>query len=254
MKAVILVAGLGSRLGAITDDKPKCLTEVAGKEILTNTLEILNDLGFSECCLVIGYKGAAIVNRYKSSFKKIKLTYVINEIYSSTSTSYSLLLGLTSSSRTTKEVFVFEGDVFFDKKILEEFLMLKVENSTIVDVYNSQYDGSFVSLSADKRVEDWIHKSRRTADFTIEDKFKTVNIHKFSKTFVEQTLVPYLIDQCSKEGANPPLEYIMQDLILRERLVMHAYVLTGERWFEIDTPEELLIANAIFQDVSSCVV
>ena len=45
---------------------------------------------------------------------------------------------------------------------------------------------NFVELEGNF-VIDWIHKNIRPEDFTIEDKFKTVNIHKLDKDFFENT-------------------------------------------------------------------
>ena len=53
--AVILVAGLGSRLKPLTDEVLKCLTEVNGKPILEQTLEALVRNGISKAVIVVGY-------------------------------------------------------------------------------------------------------------------------------------------------------------------------------------------------------
>ena len=45
MKAVILAAGRGSRLGKYTDDKPKCLIEIGGETLLDRELRLLSELG-----------------------------------------------------------------------------------------------------------------------------------------------------------------------------------------------------------------
>jgi len=60
MKAVVLAAGLGKRLAAITADKPKVLVKVGNKTLIEHNLEKLRNLGFSEIALVIGYKGEVV--------------------------------------------------------------------------------------------------------------------------------------------------------------------------------------------------
>lgn len=45
MKAMILAAGIGSRLGEITKDKPKCLVEVKGKPLIKHVIERLQIAG-----------------------------------------------------------------------------------------------------------------------------------------------------------------------------------------------------------------
>ena len=56
MKAIILAAGRGSRMKALTDDKPKCLVELNGKPLLEWQLEALRDAGIDEIAILTGYK------------------------------------------------------------------------------------------------------------------------------------------------------------------------------------------------------
>lgn len=55
MKAIILAAGRGSRMGSLTVDKPKCLIKLAGKSLLQWQLEALRGAGIEEIGLVRGY-------------------------------------------------------------------------------------------------------------------------------------------------------------------------------------------------------
>ncbi len=57
MKAVIIAAGLGSRLGALTADRPKALVKVAGRELILRALDFVDSPEISECLVVTGYEG-----------------------------------------------------------------------------------------------------------------------------------------------------------------------------------------------------
>lgn len=63
MKAIILAAGRGSRMKALTDERPKCLVEVHGKLLLDWQLDALKGAGISEIGVVTGYKRELLVNR-----------------------------------------------------------------------------------------------------------------------------------------------------------------------------------------------
>lgn len=56
MKAVILAAGQGTRLRPLTNDKPKCLVEVAGKPLLEHQLAAMHACGLRDIHIVGGYR------------------------------------------------------------------------------------------------------------------------------------------------------------------------------------------------------
>lgn len=56
VKAVILAAGRGSRMGPLTEDGPKCLTPLAGRPLLQRQLAALRAAGVAEVGIVRGYK------------------------------------------------------------------------------------------------------------------------------------------------------------------------------------------------------
>ena len=60
MKAVVLAAGLGKRLAAVTVDRPKVLVRIGGKTLIEHNLAKLRKLGVSQVALVIGYKGEMV--------------------------------------------------------------------------------------------------------------------------------------------------------------------------------------------------
>ena len=57
MMGIILVAGRGSRMCAMTADRPKCLTVLAGQTLLSWQMKALSAAGVSEIVLVRGYAG-----------------------------------------------------------------------------------------------------------------------------------------------------------------------------------------------------
>ena len=55
MKAIILSAGQGSRLGHLVDDRPKCLIEFSGRTLLDRQLDTLEANGVHEVVVVTGF-------------------------------------------------------------------------------------------------------------------------------------------------------------------------------------------------------
>jgi hypothetical protein len=114
-----------------------------------------------------------------------------------------------------------------------------------VQKYNPNLDGSFVDLKGDE-VIDWIHRTRRTNDFIIENKFKTVNIHKFQASFVKGILKPVLKAHVNAAQGTEPLEYVMEDIVKSGSAVIKAFETGDLKWFEIDDLKDMKVAEKIF--------
>ena len=76
MKAVILLAGLGTRMRPHTYSKPKPLVPVAGKTVLGHILDSLRDLDISEYIFVVGYLGEQIEKFMADRYPHIHARFV----------------------------------------------------------------------------------------------------------------------------------------------------------------------------------
>lgn len=83
MQAVILAAGRGTRMGALTDNCPKPLLEVAGKSLLEHELDILPE-EISEVIIVVGYLGHMIQKKLGGDYAGKKLLYVEQDVLDGT--------------------------------------------------------------------------------------------------------------------------------------------------------------------------
>lgn len=75
MKAILPVAGVGTRLRPLTHTTPKALVHVAGKPILGHILDALVPLGVDEVVLVVGHLGEQIVNYVRTAYP-LKVRFV----------------------------------------------------------------------------------------------------------------------------------------------------------------------------------
>lgn len=245
-KAIILAAGMGTRLKPLTLENHKCLTEVNGIPILENALGILERNDFKEVVLVVGYLKEQIKQKTGGHFGRMLVTYVENDAYKNTNTSCSLKLGLDKID-LCDELVVLEGDVFFENQVLINLLNMAEENATVLEPYNSDLDGTFAELGSDHYVVDWTHKSQRPEHYTLEDKYKTVNIHKFGREFLRDVLRPNLLDSVETYEGKEPIENVMMRIVRANPKMVKGMVLRGEKWWEIDDVKDLHIAEALFQ-------
>ncbi len=146
-EAVILVAGLGSRLKPMTESAPKCLTQVNGVPILANMLNILSGAGIRDATLVVGYLGYTVKSFAGSVWQGMNLHYAENPIYDRTNTTYSLLLALKIMDTESYNVLVLEGDVFFEKTLMDKFVADPAVNKTVLASYSPPMEGSFAAIA-----------------------------------------------------------------------------------------------------------
>ena len=84
MKAVILAAGIASRLRPLTDNTPKCLLKVGTKNILSLTIDNLISNNIIEIIIVTGYLEQQIKDFISSEYAMLNVQYIYNEVYDST--------------------------------------------------------------------------------------------------------------------------------------------------------------------------
>ncbi|MDD5689125.1 MAG: phosphocholine cytidylyltransferase family protein [Caldisericia bacterium] len=242
-KAILLVAGQGTRLKPLTETMPKCLVEVNGKAILANALENLARCNVEESILVVGYLKEKIKEKIGEELNGMKITYIDNDLYEQTNNTYSLWLAIKNLH---EDLLILEGDVFFEEKLLKEFMKDERENLTIVEKYNPILDGTFVEVREEQKITSWIHKKDRPVGFTPENKYKTVNIHKFSAEFIKKWLKPILKKHIEETGGEEPIEFIFSELI-KNKAKIYAFNIQGIPWIEIDDAHDLKRAEEIFK-------
>ena len=126
MKAIILAAGVGSRIRPMTDNCPKCLLEIGGVTILERMLSNIQACGINDVVFVLGYLQEQIEDFVKNSFPDLNAQFIVNDLYGETNTGYSLMLAEEYVKGST---FVkFDADVVFDKVILENLLASEDQN------------------------------------------------------------------------------------------------------------------------------
>jgi len=120
MKAIILAAGRGSRMGQFGMDFPKCLIEIKGKPILDYQLELLEGKNITDITIVIGAKGDCWTqNNYEKVRKRIKNTKINFENLSK-KRNFSLAIGI--SEIDNGPLLIIDGDLMFNENILNAML------------------------------------------------------------------------------------------------------------------------------------
>lgn len=242
-RAVILAAGGGTRLRPLTAEMPKCLTEVCNKPILFNTLELLKKNGINEVVIVVGHFKDKIMDCVNKHFKDMKIIYVHNPVYDKTNNIYSLWL----AREYMKEDFILlEGDIFFEDMLIKKLINEKKEILALLAKHHSWMDGTVATLS-NGYITSLFLKKEQTEGFNFSNTYKTVNIYKFSKKFMEELFLPCLDQFIKDNNVNTYYEFVLKKVLTDNKsLKVCGLIIDGIKWYEIDTLGDLEKAEKIF--------
>ena len=118
MKAIILSAGQGSRLGHLTDDRPKCLIEFGGRSLLDRQLDALEANGVEEAVVVTGFHDELVAAALARRNGGPKVRTIFNPFYKVADNTGSLFM---ARDELAGEVLVWNGDT-----LVSDALMAKV--------------------------------------------------------------------------------------------------------------------------------
>jgi NDP-sugar pyrophosphorylase family protein len=246
--AVILVAGLGTRLRPVTDTAPKCLTHIAGKEILGRILDAICQTGIREVILVVGYKHAMIDAFIAPWKERLNITTVLNNNFASSGTATSLKIGLDQCSPGNAALII-EGDVVFAPSLLHSLLAVG-SNATMLAKYRPTLHGTFAQLDGAGCLLDWSHQQDRAPNYPVHHAFKTINLSLFNRELCLLLSTQIYAEVIGQTGPNASMERCMQHAIANYGIKIKGIVENTARWFEVDDAHDLEIAESLFSQVN----
>ncbi|NQU06474.1 MAG: phosphocholine cytidylyltransferase family protein [Calditrichaeota bacterium] len=129
MNAVILAAGAGRRLSEVAAGRPKCLINIGGQSILSHQINALESFGIDKYLIVVGYRSRQVVNEAERLLGD-RVSFVVNPVYASTNTSYSLLLAI---DKLRDGFYYLNGDVLFSEEVLFRLEASSFDNALALD-------------------------------------------------------------------------------------------------------------------------
>ncbi len=244
MQAIILAAGMGKRLGELTANNTKCMIKVNGEALIDRMITQLSKLSLNRLVVVVGYEGQKLIDYIGDRYDNVlNIDYVINPIYDKTNNIYSL--ALAKDKLCEDDTLLLESDLIFEKGMLEMLINHPDANLALVAKYETWMDGTMVRVDADRNIVNFVPKQA----FRYEDVdvyYKTVNIYKFSRDFLNNEYVPFLDAYSKVMGNNEYYEQVLRVLTMLHTSSLKALPIADEKWYEIDDIQDLDIASTLF--------
>ena len=171
MRAIILAAGLGTRLRPMTDNTPKALIKVNNKPLVEYQIEYLKEKGIDEIIVVVGY----LCEQFDYLKEKYGVKLVFNEKYAEYNNFYSLYL----VKDYLADSYVIDADNYLFKNMFRS----DINRSTYFSVYREDCENEwFLIYGDDYKVKDIIVDSkagRILSGVSFWDKETAEKINKF---------------------------------------------------------------------------
>lgn len=234
MRALILAAGLGSRLAPITDELPKVMIPVNGKPIIMKQIDNLHENGITDITVISGYKAEILEERIHEIFPDIKIIESVD--YAVTNNMYSAYLG--KDSVIGREFLMMNADVFYDASVLRALLAFDSKDAIVVDV------GRYIEESM-KVVEKDGHLIKISKKVNPEDALgSSIDVYKFSKEGGE-AFFKKCAEFIEKGEKSKWSETALNEILPSQNF--KACPLDG-RWIEIDNYQDLAAATVLFAE------
>lgn len=123
MKAIIMAAGIGSRLKKQLGNHPKCCMPVGEEILIERMLRLLSEKGIRDIALVLGYQSEVVLSRLRG---KTKARFYINPFFNVTNSIASLWFAREELDGQD-DVIILNGDLFFEPALLDVVLAPKDE-------------------------------------------------------------------------------------------------------------------------------
>lgn len=235
MKALILAAGLGTRLAPITNDRPKSLVPVNGQPITLKQIDNLHKNGITDITVVSGYKANILEEKIHALYPEIRIIESVD--YATTNNMYSAYLA--HEVMENSDFLMMNADVFYDASVVTALLNFEAPNAIVTDIGTYLEESMKVVEENGRLVK--ISKSIEKADAL----GASIDVYKFSsdagKKFFGKCAEYIETKKELKMWSEVALNDILKDVEFR------ACPLVG-RWLEIDNHDDLAAAEKLFAE------
>ena len=238
MKALILNSGMGSRMGVLASEHPKCMTEITNKDtILSRQLRQLSAAGINEVVMTTGRFDGVLVNYCQSLDLPIHITYVKNPIFDKTNYIYSIYC---AREYLDDDIILIHGDLVFENPVFDE--VVTYEKSCMTVCKNASLpEKDFKAVIQNNRI------SKIGVEFFNEAVFAQP-LYKILKEDWRAWLAK-IIDFCENDNVKCYAENAFNEV--SNDCIIYPLDIKSQLCSEIDNPEDLAVVSNRLREVES---
>jgi glucose-1-phosphate thymidylyltransferase len=233
MRAIIPVAGFGSRLKPHTYSIPKVLLNVGGKPILGHIVDKIISVGIYKATFVIGHLGEMVKEYIEKTYPHLKADFVEQEEMQGLG--HAIYKAIPTFDE--KEIFIILGDTIFDVQLSEVFAN-KITSLGVKTVEDPSRFG--VAVIEDGYITKLIEKPK-----TLVSKLALVGLYYIADSGMLVKYLTELVDKDIRTNGELQLTDALQ-LMLEAGEKLTTFPVDG--WYDCGKPETLLSTNQFILD------
>ncbi len=239
MKAIILSAGQGSRLGPLTADRPKCLIEFGGRSLLDRQLDTLDANGVGEVVVVTGFRDdqveAAIARR--AGGPKVRTIY--NPFYKVADNLGSLFIAKTELAG---DCLVWNGDTLVSNALMARVLANRQPGICVTIDRKPVYDEDDMKVVTDR--EGRLHAiGKRLPKGNVNA--ESIGLLAFRDGGADQ--FAQAIERSIRTPEGTTIWYLRVIHQIAQKADVWTLDIQGEEWGEVDFPEDVEAARSLVE-------
>jgi glucose-1-phosphate thymidylyltransferase len=231
LKAIIPVAGAGTRLRPFTYTQPKALIPIAGKPIISYIIDDLKSHGVSEFLFIVGYFGEKIVDYVKENYADLRTEFVFQAKREGIGQAVFLVKEFI---RPEDDLIIVLGDSLID--ISKEFYLSKMSSIAIKKVKDPSNFG-VVELGDNGQIIRFVEKPKMP-----KSNLALTGLYKI----VDTEILFSILEKYAKDGMRTEGEFQLTD-VLNEMLKQGVEfdLVTADHWLDVGNGEVLLNSNSL---------
>lgn len=238
MTALILNSGLGSRMGMLTAEQPKCMTEISAREtILSRQLQKLVDIGVTKVVITTGPFESSLIRYVRELDLSLDIKFVNNPKFRETNYIYSIYL---AREFLNDEIILMHGDLVFENGVID--LLVKTAGSHMVVSSTAPLpQKDFKAVVRDGRIE-------KVGIEFFDSALTAQPLYKFTaedwRTWLDE-----IVNFCERGNVKCYAENAFNEVSTRCNL--KPLDVRNMLCNEIDTPEDLTIISARLKEIEN---
>ena len=238
-KAIILSAGQGSRLGHLTDDRPKCLTEFNGRTLLDRQLDALAANGVDEVVVVTGFRDdqiEAALKRRGDAGPRVRTVY--NPFYKVADNLGSLFV---AREEIAGDVLVWNGDTLVSEDLMARVVGNRDQDGICVTIDRKEgYDEDDMKVVVDDAGR--LHAIGKRLDLA---KVNAESIGLLAFRGAGAQTFRHAIERAIRASEGTTIWYLRVIHQIAQEAPVWTLDINGHEWGEVDFPEDVESAQAL---------